>query len=68
MIVVAIFHPIGGLVHTRGSDPLRGHVEVQVLTDHGCLNRTDVSTGVSHICLISYVNGGGIPPIQCQHR
>ena len=61
MVVVAVLHPLGGVIDRRGGDAVNAHRQVQIATLDVGLDLADVAAGVGHV--LGIVHGGSIDTV-----
>ena len=59
MVVVAVLHALGGVIHRRGSEAVNGHPQEQVAALHDRLNVPDVAAGVGHVLGVAHFGQAG---------
>ena len=59
MVVVAVLHVLGSVIHRRGREAVNGHSQEQVAALHDRLNIPDVAAGVCHILGVAHFRQAG---------
>ena len=61
MVVVAVLHALGGVVHRRGREAVNAHRQVEIAPLDVGLDLADVAAGVGHV--LGIVHGGRVDSV-----